>query len=99
MLTRSGNCYGPIRQDWGTKIKGILQEVDRVQNQLTSESLMCADLLEDVTWKRMEDVEWIITLSKHLRDLEEALRKERGCWTQELLRRIPNLIYDIRGED
>jgi hypothetical protein len=80
-------------------MKGILQEVDRVQDRLKTEALACADLLEDVTYRRMEDVEWIITLSQHLRDLEEALRKDGGPWTQELLRRIPALIYEIRGED
>jgi hypothetical protein len=99
MLTRSGNCYGPIRQDWNTKIKGILRDIDRIQDSLSSSSLMCTDLLEDETKKRMEDVEWIIALSKRLRDLEESLQGERRCCPQDILRKIANLVFDIRGED
>jgi hypothetical protein len=99
MLTRSFHCYGPIPEEWNTKIKGILEDIDPIEDRLSLDSLQAADLLEEVARKRMEDVKWIMELSKRLWDLEEALRKERGGGPQDILRQIANLILDIRGLD
>jgi hypothetical protein len=99
MLTRSFHCYGPIPDEWNTKIKGILKDLDPIEDRLSLDSLSAADSLEEVARKRIEDVRWIMELSERLWDLREALRKERNCNTQDILRQITNLLLDIRGLD
>jgi hypothetical protein len=87
-----------IHLEWGRKIKGILREVDRVKDQLSGNTLMEADLLEDETWKRMSEENWFLNLLEHLRSLGRELRKEEFTRVRQAMELTRVLILEIRWE-
>jgi hypothetical protein len=91
------NCYGPIRPEWNEAIQGLLQEIDRVQDFLSEGCLASASLLDAETKKRMEDVQWIINLSRRLKELEVELKISGGGWIRKALGQTQALIWEISG--
>jgi hypothetical protein len=90
------NCYGPIRPEWDEKIKGLPDEIEKVEGFPSADCLACANLLAVETKERMEDVLWIINLSR-LQELEQELKRSGGGWVQKPLQKAHALIWDIRG--
>jgi hypothetical protein len=93
------NCYGPIRAKWNEQIRALLTNIDSIQDFLSEDCLTSAQLLEAETKKRMEDVQWIINLSRRLKELEVELKRSGGGWIRKALEQTQELIWAIRGGD
>jgi hypothetical protein len=91
------NCYGPILPQWDEEIRRLLNEIDLVEGFLTEDCLAFASLLAAETKKRMEDVVWIINLSRRLQELEIELKRSGGGLVRKALQQTQVLIWEIRG--
>jgi hypothetical protein len=97
MLTRSLNCYGPIPEVWGEKVREILEGVKESQGFLPESCRTSADLLAAEAEKRMEDLLWIRNLTRRLQDLDAELKNHGGRWMQKTLKQIQDLIQEVNG--
>jgi hypothetical protein len=97
MLTRSLNCYGPIPEVWGERVREILTGIRESQGFLPETCRSSADLLAAEAEKRMEDLLWIKNLTRRLQDLDAELRNHGGIWMQKTLKLIHDLILEING--
>jgi hypothetical protein len=90
-----------FRPMWKGWIKGILREVDQAERariQLTKDTLIATDLLEDLTRRLFSQPDWYVNLLERLQRLEDWLLEERNSIAQRALDLTQALILEIRGE-
>jgi hypothetical protein len=103
MMTRSGYCYGPIRQDWHQQISEILKEVKEILEPSGKKEfipLVSWDQvfrLEQFIDLKREDEYWIMTLPEYLMVLRNGLSQLNREGAERMMQKIDNLIHEIRG--
>jgi ribosome assembly protein YihI (activator of Der GTPase) len=99
MMTRSGNYYGEILEDWKKKANEILKEFDKVHRTfkyvMRTEIEICADTLEHILLFQDENSTWFTAIADCLNEMETLLEKEDPEWTEEISDKISDLIEEM----
>jgi hypothetical protein len=92
MMTRSGNFYGQIPEEWKDKACEILYDFDKVHKTylyvMNAETRNCFIKFENILASPNEDWTWFSQVINCLFDMMKLLRLEDPEWTKNLIEKM-----------